>query len=204
MEHKGELHPQILIENADGQILAYNYIPEGAGIEVAEGQMITPGTMLAKTPREVGGTQDITGGLPRVTELFEARRPKEPAVVAEIDGRVELLEEKRRGKRTIIVRNESGIEREHLVPHGKHLRVHGGARVKAGDALVQGPLGPARHPPDLGRGSRATLPPARDPERLSRPSASRSTTSTWRSSSPRCSARSASTPSATPACSRAR
>jgi len=142
MEHKGELHPQILIEDGEGRILAYNYIPEGAGIEVAEGASITPGTLLAKTPREVGGTQDITGGLPRVTELFEARRPKEPAVVAEIDGRVELLEEKRRGKRTIIVKNESGIEREHLVPHGKYLRVHGGARVKAGDALVEGPLVP--------------------------------------------------------------
>ena len=142
MEHKGELHPQILIEDNEGRILAYNYIPEGAGIEINEGTMITAGTLLAKTPREVGGTQDITGGLPRVTELFEARRPKEPAVIAEIDGRVELLDEKRRGKRTIIVKNESGIEREHLVPHGKYLRVHGGARVKAGDALVEGPLVP--------------------------------------------------------------
>ena len=104
--------------------------------------MITAGTLLAKTPREVAGTADITGGLPRVTELFEARRPKEPAVIAEIDGRVELLDEKRRGKRTIIVKNESGIEREHLVPHGKYLRVHGGARVRAGDALVEGPLVP--------------------------------------------------------------
>src|SRR3954464_1496693 len=142
IEHKGDLHPQILIEDGEGHILAYNYIPEGAGIEVAEGAMITAGTLLAKTPREVGGTQDITGGLPRVTELFEARRPKEPAVVAEIDGRVELLEEKRRGKRTIIVKNESGIEREHLVPHGKYLRVHGGDRVRAGDPLVEGPLVP--------------------------------------------------------------
>src|SRR4051794_34339138 len=114
MEHKGDLHPQILIEAAEGHILAYNNTPEGAGIEVQEGAMITAGTLLAKTPREVGGTQDITGGLPRVTELFEARRPKEPAVIAEIDGRVELLEEKRRGKRTIVVKNESGIEREHL------------------------------------------------------------------------------------------
>src|SRR3954464_578458 len=142
MEHKGDLHPQILIEDNDGHILAYNYIPEGAGIEVQEGVTITAGTLLAKTPREVGGTQDITGGLPRVTELFEARRPKEPAVIAEIDGRVELLDEKRRGKRTIIVKNESGIEREHLVPHGKYLRVHGGDRVRAGDPLVEGPLVP--------------------------------------------------------------
>jgi DNA-directed RNA polymerase subunit beta' len=142
MEHKGDLHPQIIIEDAQGRILDFYYIPERAGIEVEDGAMIKAGTMLAKTPREVGGTQDITGGLPRVTELFEARRPKEPAVIAEIDGRVELLEEKRRGKRTIIVKNESGVEREHLIPHGKYLRVHGGDRVRAGDALVEGPLVP--------------------------------------------------------------
>jgi DNA-directed RNA polymerase subunit beta' len=142
IEHKGDLHPQILIEDGEGKTLAYYYIPERAGIEINEGAQVTAGTLLAKTPREVGGTQDITGGLPRVTELFEARRPKEPAVIAEIDGRVELLEEKRRGKRTIIVKNESGIEREHLVPHGRYLRVHGGDRVKAGDALIEGPLVP--------------------------------------------------------------
>ena len=142
IEHKGDLHPQIVIEDAEGKTLDYKYIPERASIEVDDGQMISAGTLLAKTPREVGGTQDITGGLPRVTELFEARRPKEPAVIAEIDGRVELLDEKRRGKRTIIVRNESGIEREHLVPHGKYLRVHGCDRVRAGDPLVEGPLVP--------------------------------------------------------------
>jgi DNA-directed RNA polymerase subunit beta' len=142
IEHKGDLHPQIVIEDADGKTLDYKYVPERASIEVDSGQMISAGTLLAKTPREVGGTQDITGGLPRVTELFEARRPKEPAVIAEIDGRVELLDEKRRGKRTIIVRNESGIEREHLVPHGKYLRVHGSDRVRAGDPLVEGPLVP--------------------------------------------------------------
>ena len=169
IEHKGDLHPQIVIEDAEGKTLDYKYIPERASIEVDDGQMISAGTLLAKTPREVGGTQDITGGLPRVTELFEARRPKEPAVIAEIDGRVELLDEKRRGKRTIIVRNESGIEREHLVPHGKYLRVHGCDRVRAGDPLVEGPLGPARHPPDLGRGGRAAVPASRDPERLSLP-----------------------------------
>jgi DNA-directed RNA polymerase subunit beta' len=142
IEHKGDLHPQVVIVDTEGKTLDYKYIPERASIEVNDGQMISAGSLLAKTPREVGGTQDITGGLPRVTELFEARRPKEPAVIAEIDGRVELLEEKRRGKRTIIVRNESGIEREHLVPHGKYLRVHGGDRVRAGDPLVEGPLVP--------------------------------------------------------------
>jgi DNA-directed RNA polymerase subunit beta' len=142
IEHKGDMHPQIFVLDNDGKITGFYSIPERAGIEVQEGQLVTAGTLLAKTPREVRGTQDITGGLPRVTELFEARRPKEPAVIAEIDGRVEILEEKRRGKRTIIVRNESGIEREHLVPHGKYLRVHGNDRVRAGDPLVEGPLVP--------------------------------------------------------------
>ena len=97
---------------------------------------------MAKTPREVSGTQDITGGLPRVTEIFEARKPKDPAVIAEIDGTVEILGEKRRGKRTIVVKSESGIEREHLVSHGKHLRVHTGSFVRAGESLVDGPLVP--------------------------------------------------------------
>jgi DNA-directed RNA polymerase subunit beta' len=142
MEHKGDFHPQVVLEDASGKILDFYYLPEKAHIEVTEGSVITAGTLLAKTPREVSGTQDITGGLPRVTEIFEARKPKEPAVIAEIDGTVELLGEKRRGKRTIIVRSESGIEREHLVAHGKHLRVHAGDFVRAGEALVDGPLVP--------------------------------------------------------------
>jgi DNA-directed RNA polymerase subunit beta' len=142
MEHKGDLHPQVVLEDSSGKILDFYYLPEKAHIEVTEGTLISAGTLLAKTPREVSGTQDITGGLPRVTEIFEARKPKEPAVIAEIDGTVELLGEKRRGKRTIIVRSESGIEREHLVAHGKHLRVHAGDFVRAGEALVDGPLVP--------------------------------------------------------------
>ncbi len=142
MEHKGDLHPQVVLEDSDGKILDFYYLPEKAHIEVSEGMTVTAGTLLAKTPREVSGTQDITGGLPRVTEIFEARKPKEPAVIAEIDGLVELLGEKRRGKRTIIVRSESGIEREHLVAHGKHLRVHASDFVRAGEALVDGPLVP--------------------------------------------------------------
>ncbi|MFZ5829249.1 MAG: DNA-directed RNA polymerase subunit beta', partial [Planctomycetota bacterium] len=142
MEHKGDLHPQIVLEDDSGKILDFYYLPEKAHIEVREGKFVSAGTLLAKTPREVSGTQDITGGLPRVTEIFEARKPKDPAVIAEIDGVVEILGEKRRGKRTIIVRSESGIEREHLVSHGKHLRVHSGTFVRAGEALVDGPLVP--------------------------------------------------------------
>jgi DNA-directed RNA polymerase subunit beta' len=137
------MHPQLVVEDPkDGKILDFLYMPERAHIEVDEGQIITAGTMVAKTPREASGTQDITGGLPRVTEIFEARKPKDPAVIAEIDGQVELLGEKKRGKRSIIVRSETGIEREHLVSHSKHLRVHAGDYVRAGESLVDGPLVP--------------------------------------------------------------
>ncbi|MFG0319341.1 MAG: DNA-directed RNA polymerase subunit beta' [Planctomycetota bacterium JB042] len=142
IEHKGDLHPQIVIEDDQGNPLIYYPIPEKAYIEVDNGQKVKPGTLLAKTPKETGGTDDITGGLPRVTELFEARRPKEPAVMAEIDGTVEIVKEMKRGKRTILVHAEGGVVHEHLVPHGKHLRVQSGDRVKAGQPLIEGPLIP--------------------------------------------------------------
>jgi DNA-directed RNA polymerase subunit beta' len=147
MEHKGDLHPQIIIEDEKGQSLEVHYIPEKAHLEVRAGQVVAAGSLLAKTPREVGGTQDITGGLPRVTEIFEARRPREPAVMSEIAGRVRLGD-KRKGKRSVIVEaiddagKTIGIEKEHLVPHGKHLRVHTGDYVKEGDPLVDGALVP--------------------------------------------------------------
>jgi len=146
IEHKGDLHPQIVLEDKHGQPLALYPIPERAYIEVEDGQTIGAGELIAKTAREAAGTQDITGGLPRVTELFEARRPKDPSVMSEIDGIVELGE-KKRGKRTIIVRaqgpkGEVIEEQQHAVPQGKHLRVHKGDEVRAGEPLVDGPLDP--------------------------------------------------------------
>lgn len=140
IEHKGDLHPQIIIEDKSGKILSAYPIPERAYIEVEEGDSVVTGDLLAKTPREITRTEDITGGLPRVTEIFEARKPKDPAVISEIDGLVELGE-KRRGKRTIIVKDEvTEHQREHLVPRGKHLKVHRGDHVRAGDPLVEGAL----------------------------------------------------------------
>ena len=100
-----------------------------------DGVTCEPFHLLAKTPREVSGTQDITGGLPRVTEIFEARTPRDPAKMAEVAGIVRLGE-KKRGKRTIYVQpiddsgKPIGEEVEHQVPPGKHLRVHTGDRVK--------------------------------------------------------------------------
>ncbi|MCP3919160.1 MAG: DNA-directed RNA polymerase subunit beta' [bacterium] len=146
IEHKGDLHPQLVLEDKDGQPLALYAIPEKAYLEVEDGVKIEAGELLAKSAREATGTQDITGGLPRVTELFEARRPKDPAVMSEIDGIVELGDRKR-GKRTIIVRalgpdGEVIEEHEHAVPQGKHMRVHKSDEVRAGEPLVDGPLYP--------------------------------------------------------------
>ena len=142
IEHKGDLHPQVILEDQAGKILDFYYLPERASIEVQEGQQISAGFVLAKVPRESQGTQDITGGLPRVTELFEARKPKDPAIVAKIDGEVELVAEKKRGKRIIIVRGPEGSEIEHVIPQGQQLLVHNGDHVRAGDAIVRGPLVP--------------------------------------------------------------
>ncbi|MCK5226182.1 MAG: DNA-directed RNA polymerase subunit beta', partial [Planctomycetes bacterium] len=142
IEHKGDKHPQIIIENADGKILDVHYLPAGARIEVEQGSEVQAGQLLAHQPRATGGTQDITGGLPRVTEVFEARKPKDPAAMAEISGKVELRSDKRKGKMTIIVRSESGMEKEHHVPRDRHLNVHTGDTVEAGDALTDGPLVP--------------------------------------------------------------
>ncbi len=142
IDFKGDMHPQIVVENKDGSVADVYYLPEKANIVVNEGDKISAGATVAETPREASGISDITGGLPRVTEIFEARKPKDPAVLAEIDGVVEILAEKKRGKRSIVVRSESGIEAEHLVPPGKRFRVHTGDIVTAGQQLVDGPLVP--------------------------------------------------------------
>jgi DNA-directed RNA polymerase subunit beta' len=142
IEHKGDKHPQIMIEDSSGKILDVHYLPAGARIEVVEGQKVQAGQLLAHQPRAASGTQDITGGLPRVTEVFEARKPKDPAAMAEISGRVELKSDKRKGKMTITILAESGMEKEHHVPRDRHLNVHTGDLVEAGDTLTDGPLVP--------------------------------------------------------------
>ncbi len=144
--HKGDLHPQINIVGEDDKLIAVYLLPEKAYIEVEDGQKVSAGTMLAKVPRTITGTQDITGGLPRVTELFEARKPKDPAVMAEIDGIVEIQKEKARGKTVITIKAEetggTEVAIKHVVPVGKSLRVHTGDSVKAGEPLTEGPLVP--------------------------------------------------------------
>jgi len=138
-DYPGDQIPQIDITSKDGkETLEYYYLPVGAIIQVEDKQTVQRGHMLAKRPRGVGKTQDITGGLPRVTEIFEARKPKDPAVIAEIDGIVKLGP-KRHGKRTIVVVNEeTGAERNHEISQGKHLLVQPGDSVKVGESLTDG------------------------------------------------------------------
>ncbi len=137
IEFKGDYHPQLLILSEKEEVLGIYPIPTGAHIMVEEGSFVRAGDVLAKTPRLVAKTRDITGGLPRVAELFEARRPRNPAVISEIDGFVEFKEEK--GRRKIIVRSPTGMKREYDIPPGRHPIVYGGDSVVAGQQLTEGP-----------------------------------------------------------------
>jgi len=143
MEHKEDLHPQMVIKDSqNGAVLGYYPGPSGAHVMVVEGQRIKAGETLAKTPRKAAQTKDITGGLPRVAELFEARTPKDSAEIARIDGVVELSGIAR-GKRRLLVRDEeTGAEEEHLIPMGKHVIVYPGDFVHKGQQLTEGPVVP--------------------------------------------------------------
>ncbi len=140
-----KLHPhiEIVVKKGDKERKIRDYvIPEGAQLTVEDGEDVPAGRTLAKISREAYKTRDITGGLPRVAELFEARRPKDPATISEIDGTVKFGDIKR-GKREIFVHPESGDEPQlYEVPAGKHLRVHEGDKVRAGDRLTEGPVNP--------------------------------------------------------------
>ena len=141
-----KLHPTIQIRSgkaASSELLREFIIPVGAQLMCAHGDRIQPGDGIAKISREVYKTRDITGGLPRVAELFEARRPKDPAVVTEIDGVVSFGDIKR-GKRGVFVTPKpgQGQRRTYEVPVGKHMRVHQGDQVRAGDRLSEGPKNP--------------------------------------------------------------
>jgi len=135
-----QLRPHIVVKNSKGKKLANYYIPTGAHLQVHDEEVIESGDVLVKIPRDISKTRDITGGLPRVAELFEARKPKDPAVVSEVDGVVEFGKIVR-GSTQILVKG-GGEVMEYLIPHGKHLRVHDGDRVRAGERLCEGPIDP--------------------------------------------------------------
>ncbi|MBY0488857.1 MAG: DNA-directed RNA polymerase subunit beta' [Gemmatimonadaceae bacterium] len=154
-DREKKLHPHIEIWQSKGgkeKRVRDFILPVGAVITIEDGSELKAGTILAKISREAYKTRDITGGLPRVAELFEARRPKDPATISEIDGFVRFGEIKR-GKREVFVRpaivengswtvDESQPEQVYEVPSGKHLCVHEGDRVRAGDRISEGPVNP--------------------------------------------------------------
>jgi DNA-directed RNA polymerase subunit beta' len=143
MEHKEDLHPQIVIrDKKDKDKVGYYSIPAGAQVMIGEKELVHAGYTLARTPRKTVRTKDITGGLPRVAELVEARTPKEAAEIAKIEGVVELGGIVK-GKRRLIVRDSiTGAEEEHLIPMNKHVIVFPGDYVHKGQQLTEGPIVP--------------------------------------------------------------
>ncbi|HVP77168.1 MAG TPA: DNA-directed RNA polymerase subunit beta', partial [Thermodesulfobacteriota bacterium] len=144
-----ELRPRISIKDEKGRTLnlpgsasqARYLLPVGANIFISEGDMVEAGDVIVKIPRETTKTKDITGGLPRVAELFEARKPKEYALISDIDGMVEFGKDLK-GKRKVVIRPEVGESKEYMISRGKHVSVHEGDFVRAGEALMDGPSNP--------------------------------------------------------------
>ena len=134
-------NPSILITGEDGEIKKQYNLPVGAHVMVGEGDAVKVGDIIIKIPRAIGKANDITGGLPRVTELFEARNPSNPAIVSEINGEV-IMGKIKRGNREIIVRNKSGEEKHYLVPLTKQIMVQENDYVKAGMRLSDGAVSP--------------------------------------------------------------
>ncbi|HEX8948790.1 MAG TPA: DNA-directed RNA polymerase subunit beta', partial [Dissulfurispiraceae bacterium] len=148
IDYPANMRPRISIKDEHGRTVkspgtnnpARYLLPAGAHILVEKGDMVAPGDILAKIPRETTKTKDITGGLPRVAELFEARKPKEQTIVSEIDGIVEFRGA-HKGMRVVVVKG-GGESREYLIPKGKHVTVHEGDWVKAGEPLMDGAVNP--------------------------------------------------------------
>jgi DNA-directed RNA polymerase subunit beta' len=141
-DREGEFQPRLIIIRKEEPAVSY-IIPNGARLVVQEGQEVDAGDVIAKLPQELIRTKDITGGLPRVAELFEARHPKDAAIVSEIDGIVSFKEQEGTRTRIIEVKNElTGDIREYSVSMGRHLKVHLGDKIQAGDRLIEGSIDP--------------------------------------------------------------
>lgn len=137
-----DLSPHILIVDDKNKKMGSYIVPTRAHLRVKDGQVMKAGDVLVKIPREISKTRDITGGLPRVAELFEARRPKAPAIVSEIDGVVKFGSVKRGVRKVIVTSRDESDKRAYLIPYGKHLLVHEGDSVQAGEKLSEGSVVP--------------------------------------------------------------
>ena len=136
------LSPSILVANKAGAKVANYIIPTRAHIMVDDGEEIAAGTVLVKIPRDSGKTRDITGGLPRVTELFEARSPADPAIVGEIDGIVRFGGQKRGSREVIVESHDKQDQKTYLIPHGKHILVQENDVIRAGERISDGAIDP--------------------------------------------------------------
>ena len=136
-------NPSIMIVGEDGEVVKSFDLPVGARLQVDEGQVIDSGEILVKIPRSFGKSGDITGGLPRVTELFEARNPSDPAIVAEIDGIVSFDKKLKRGNRSVRITSRTGEEKTYLIPTSKQILAQENDYVKAGTPLSEGALTPS-------------------------------------------------------------
>ncbi len=142
ISHRDEKkQPRVSIKDEKGETIRRYILPAGAHINVHEGDKVNAGDVIVKIPRESAKTKDITGGLPRVAELFEARKPHEQATIAEISGKIKFGGFVK-GMRKVIVVSESGEECDYLIPRGKHINVHEGDEVVAGEALMDGASNP--------------------------------------------------------------
>jgi DNA-directed RNA polymerase subunit beta' len=143
IEHKEDLHPQIVIvDPKTGEAVASYPIPAGAHLSVKNNEKVEGGVTIAKMPRKASKTKDITGGLPRVAELFEARKPKDACEIARIDGIVEIAGLVRGKRRVYITDPKTGQQEEHLIPRSKHILVSNGDVMTKGDQLTDGPVVP--------------------------------------------------------------
>lgn len=140
-DRERKLHPALEVVNEKGKVVDFNALPAGAYLVVEDGQKVVAGDILARLLKEMARTRDITGGLPKVAELFEAKHVKSPAVISEIDGKVEVGEP-REGRRLVRVVSEGGAVKEYEIPYGKFLLVKSGDTVKAGDKLCEGSVDP--------------------------------------------------------------
>ncbi len=146
---KHERKPHIALLNEKGKVFksasgaeSRYYLAADAVVAVKNGQEVMPGDVLARLPRESTKTRDITGGLPRVAELFEARRPKDAAIISEIDGRVEFGADFKTKRRVYVISDDTEDKREYLIPKGRSIAVHEGDIVQKGDLIVEGSLVP--------------------------------------------------------------